>query len=108
MRRERGSTHAAARQACSPAGPFLFSEGLRHADEEAAAFTPLRRSDADAGAAAQLVFSIEQVEHVGADAEAFERARAAEVLRNAGVEHPVSGQRAAIRDHAVGVVGSKA
>src|SRR4051794_40570619 len=103
----RRSPRARNREARRPFPPGLFSlsaELLADPDEETAALPPLRGADTDALATADLVHVVEQVEDVGADRHALECARAHEVLRNAGVEHPIGRQRAAIGHDAVRVV----
>src|SRR4051812_49140189 len=79
-------------------------ELLRDPREDAAALTPLRGADADALAAADLIDLVEQVQHVGADRHALQYAGAAEVLREAGIEHEVGRQLAAVGDDPGGIV----
>src|SRR5436309_5765835 len=86
---------------------FVSLELLADSGEEAAALAPLGSADADAGPASDLIFLIEQVQHVGSDGDALEYTRSIEVLCQSGVEYPITRQFAAVRHDAVRIIGSK-
>src|SRR3984893_18510320 len=68
------------------------SEFLREPEQEGAALAELRRADADAGAVADLVAVVEQVDGIEADLRALAEADR-DLLHQRGVDDGVVGQR---------------
>ena len=80
------------------------SQLLRNADIIAAARAVLRREHADAGAVAQLVDLVEQVDDVEAHGQRLVVRRPSEIVRNAGIDHRIGRGVQRIGHEAVGQI----
>src|SRR5438132_10317006 len=79
-----------------------------NSEEEAAPLAPLGGTNADAAAVADLILFVEQVQHVGADRQRFERARAIEILGKSGVHDEIARKRAAVGHDSSRILGAQA